>query len=429
MRFCRQILCLIFLNFVFDNYRIGGNFMIFKNKNFMIIWIAQFISKIGNEFHSIALMWYIMQLTGSTIQMGTSLIFSELPMIILGAFAGVIADRYDRKKIIIICDFLSGLLVAAIFILTLKKTRNVAYLYGISFLISSVSAFFSPCYSALIPAVVKEEDLPSANSASQFSSGISSILGPAAAGILIYFIGIPGLFLVNSISFILACILESFIIVPKSQKGNLTIKNFREDVKEGFLFSIKNKVLLNYIIVGGAVINFFAAPLSIFIPVFSKNILNGQSGSYGFLLSSLAVGGTAASVICALKGKKFNPFRMITLSLCFEGIFMCVFALSKNLIFSLISLFLLGSSFGFCSIYLSTVFQKLIPNKMMGRVSSLGNILCCISVPLGYFFGGIFADKYKVTNVILVYGILVFASALSTIRNIKVQQSADTPSF
>lgn len=66
---------------------------------------------------------------------------------------------------------------------------------------------------------------------------------------------------------------------------------------------------------------------------------------------------------------------------------------------------------------------------MMGRVSSLSNILCCISIPLGYFFGGVFADKYKVTNVILVYGILVFASALSTIKNIKVHQSADTPSF
>lgn len=391
--------------------------MIIKNKNFTILWIAQFISKIGNEFHSIALMWYVMQITGSTLQMGTSLIFSELPMIILGTFAGVIADRYDRKKIVVICDILSGLLVAVIFILTLGKTKSVIYLYIVSALISSVSAFFGPCYSALIPVLVEEEDLPSANSASQLSSGISSILGPAAAGILIYFIGMPGLFLFNSISFIFAGIFESFMKVSAAKKENITVSNFKEDFKEGFLYSIKNKVLLNYIIVGGAIINFFAAPLSIFIPVFSKNILKNQSASYGFLLSCLALGGIAASIFYAAKGKKLNPFRMTTVGLSLEGIFMCSFAFSNGLISSSISLILLGGAFGICNISLSTAFQKLIPNSMMGRVSSLSNMLCLISVPLGYFFGGLFADKYKVTSILLIYGICILASALATLKS------------
>lgn len=391
--------------------------MIIKNKNFAVLWSAQSISKIGNEFHSIALMWYIMQITGSSIQMGTSLIFSELPILVLGTFAGTIADRFDRKKIVIISDILSGLLVGIMFILSLEKVKNVFYLYVISLLISSVSAFFNPCYSALIPAIVKKDDLPYANSLSQFSSGISSIAGPCAAGILICFIGIPGLFLINSISFIAAAILESFMNVPKINKNNISSINFKEDIKEGFLFSIKNKTLLLYIIIGGTIINFFAAPLSLFIPIFSKGLSKNQSTSYGFLISSLAIGSTLISILYTfIKIKKRNYYKAITLGLFLEGIFMCLFSQTKNIIFSSVSLILLGGAFGICNISLGTVFQKLIPNEIMGRVSSLSNMLCSISVPLGYFIGGVLAAKYKVSNIMLIYGIFIIISALPTIK-------------
>lgn len=95
---------------------------------------------------------------------------------------------------------------------------------------------------------------------------------------------------------------------------------------------------------------------------------------------------------------------------------MCLFSQTRNMIFSSVSLILLGGAFGICNISLGTVFQKLIPNKIMGRVSSLSSMLCSISVPLGYFIGGVLAAKYKVSNIMLIYGIFIIISALPTIK-------------
>lgn len=395
---------------------------IFKNKNFILLWFGQLISIFGNNIHAIAVMWYVKEVTGSAAQMGVSLIFSQLPFILLSPIAGTVADRWDRKKIIIFTDLINGILVGIIALLIYTHNMQIEILYIISALMSSVKAFFSPAIAASVPSIVHKDNLIKANSMTQFTRNIASIFGPILAGVLIAVLGIPFMFFIDSISYILSSLSESFIHIPKIKTSNFNNldseakNNFIEDIKAGFHYTVQNKELLHFIIVGGVIINFFTAPLSMFIPLFSENILNMGSKAYGTLMSSLAVGSLTMTFLVPLLSKKVGHYTLTFIGLTCEGIFMILFSMSNSFYSSIISLLLLGAAFGMCNVSLGTVFQTLISNELMGRVSSIMGILCSITIPLGCFLAGMVLEKVNISTILLFSGIVVAVAGFSTIK-------------
>lgn len=396
-------------------------FNLINNKDFLFLWLGHSISIFGDSVYSIAVMWYVMLVTGSTVQMGISLIFSQVPIVLLSPIAGVIADRFNRKKILIICDIISGILIGVVFILSLSGLLKIWIIYAISFLIASIGAFFSPSINAVIPSIVKKEDLPVANSMNQLTRFSCGIVGPALAGILIAVTGVKILFIINSVSFIISSIFEIFINVPpvskdKEKTNNNLIKSFIEDLKEGFIYCVNTKVIFFFMIVAGIIVNFLTAPLDIYIPIYSSKILKSNSSAYGLLIAIIAVGGIASSLISPIITKKIKHYYLLTIGVAGEGIFMISFALSKNLITAAISLLLLGCSFGITNSSLSIIMQTLIPNEIMGRVSSVFGMIAGATVPLGYFIGGIISKMYVVTSIVLASGIIVTIAGISTIK-------------
>lgn len=400
--------------------------LIKNNKNFALIWLGNLVSTLGNNFHSIAVMWYVYKITGSPLQMGASLIFTELPYIVLGIFSGAIADRFDKRKIMIISDIVNGVLVGLIAVLIFNDGLNIKILYALSVCIASSRAFFMPAVSSLIPMFVSTDDIIEANSLNQISTKTCSIIAPALAGFLITVIGIPGLFILDSISYMLSGISECFISIKNNvsvQKEEKTNKFF-DDVKEGFVYSWSNKVLLHYIIVGGLIINFFTAPLSIYIPLYSGNVLNMGSKGYGMLMSALSVGSLLAAAFTPRLAKKIGFFKFTTIGLMAEGFFILLFGISHIFVVTLIIFILMGISFGICNVCLSTVIQTIVPQEFLGRVSSIFIVLCSATVPLGYFIGGLAVEKVSLFKILVFSGICIMVAGLSTIkyRNKKVKK-------
>ncbi|WDV44714.1 MFS transporter [Clostridiaceae bacterium M8S5] len=388
-----------------------------RNKNFRLLWLGRIVSSLGSNFHSIAVMWYVLQTTGSTVQMGISLIITQLPYIILGLISGTIADRYDKKKIIVISDVVNGLLVGVISVLLYTDSLTITRLYSISFVMSCSGAFFGPSVTSLTPIIVKKDDLIEANSLMSVGVKVCSIVGPALAGILFSIVGFTGMFLIDSISYILSGISEIFIKVEKIRinKNDVKKKNFFDDMKIGYQYMFKNKLVLKYTIVGGLIINLFSAPLSIYIPVFSDRVLNNQAG-YGILLTSLSIGSVLAAMLASTITKRVDYFKATAIGFVGEGIFMLLFGISPNMISTIIVFILLGASFGLCGVCLSTVYQRIVPSDYLGRVSSVSMLLCSITTPIGYFAGGL-AVKYLSLKIILITsGIIVTISGLTTIR-------------
>lgn len=388
---------------------------ILKEKGFIILWIGQSISKLGNSIFQIACMWYVLQKTGSSTKMGITLLYSTLPAVLLSPVAGAAADRYKRKMLIIASDTVQGIILIVLSLLIYVSNPEVYVIYIASALMSAVGTFFTPAFSAAIPTIVSGDNLCDANTLSKFSSEMSNIFGPIIGGAMAAFIGIYGLVLLDAISFIIAALMESRIRIPEGHIVKNSVSNFKEDIKIGLEYTFKNKILIHFTIVGGFIINFFLAPLSIIIPIFSQRVLNSGSRGYGILESSIAIGSLAMVFIIPCMSKKMSYFKMTFLGLTFEGITLIAFSMSKSLQISAIIMGLLGASVCICSVSLSTVFQKIIPNNLMGRVSSIMTIVSQSTVPIGMFIGGICLDRFKVVPVLLVSGIIVSLAGFSTI--------------
>jgi MFS family permease len=392
-----------------------------KNKNFMLLWCGHSISGLGDQVYSIAIMWYVMLVTGSTIQMGISLIFTQVPVLIFSTFAGVIADRANRKRILIICDVISSILIGSVFIISLNNKLSISAIYIISFLTSSTGAFFSPSISAVIQSIVKREDLPKANSMNKITSSIYGMVGPSIAGILIALVGVKILFLINSISFLVSALCEVFVAVPIVTAEDRTIETnlfnkFLKDAKEGFLYCKKIKVIFYFMIIAGCIDNFLTAPLNIYIPIYSSKILKLNSSAYGIFMGVLAVGGIFSSILFPFISKKGNLYHKLTAAVIGEGLFMMTFGLSKNFVEVLISLALIGFSNAMANINLNLLMQLLVPNRIMGRVGSIFNVMATITIPLGYFAGGVASTKFPLSPLILLSGVLVTIAGISTIK-------------
>ncbi len=392
------------------------NDSIYRNRNFLLLWLGQLVSAVGSRMHAIAVMWYVLEVTSSTTKAGITLVFTVVPSILLSPITGSLADRLDRKKIIVYSDFVNGILVGVISILIYTGNMELWMLYSISALMSVANAFFGPAISAAIPSIVRKENLIKANSLAQITRYSTSIFGPALGGILIAIIGIPGLFLLDSISFLMSAFSESFMSIPKVVRDKNKKSTIKEDILEGIKYTLKNKDLLHIIIVGGVIINFFFAPLSLIIAVLSKNILNVGIEGYGILLTAMSIGGLIMSLIVPKISKKIGNYKLMFLGLTFEGLLLIPLAFSKNMYTAMISLIILGCSFGVVNVSLGTVIQTIVPNNIMGRVSSVFGILCQSTTPLGYFLGGVLLESYSVSSLCIVSGVIVAIAGFTTIR-------------
>lgn len=402
---------------------------ILKEKDFLILWIGQFISKAGNAVYEIAAMWYVLQKTGSTTSMGVTLVCATLPAIAASPLAGSIADRFDRKKIIVISDIIQGLIVGVMAVLLYLNMLKIPIMYLLAGLMSVAGAFFSPAISSSIPAIVKEENLINANSLSRFADSICNIFGPMLGGMFVAVLGIPGLVLFNSLSFIVAAIFESFINIPKGHIVKNKQLDFKNDIKEGFFYAVKNKQLLHFIIVGGFIINFFLAPLSVILPIFSIKSLGSDSKGYGMLMSAIAAGTIIMTIIVPFVSKKYNYYIMTFAGLVLEGIFIVMLGFSTNIYFACVSAGLFGMAVCTCNVSLNTIFQRLVSNEMMGRVSSIMGIIGQSTVPLGIFSGSIILEKISPSVMLIVSGVVVAVAGFTTIGSAKNSSAYVEESF
>src|SRR6056297_2568109 len=204
-----------------------------NKKNFTLYSLGNLISIIGSGIQQVAIPLFILDLTGSGTIMGTFVLISNLPKLIFGPFAGVLGDRFDRKKIMVYMDFARGFIILLLAYLVHMNSLEIMGLLIAQFFISSFDITFDPATQAMIGDIVPEEKLTRANSIIQGINSFSYIVGPAMGGILYGLAGIKVVFLVNGISFVLSALSEIFIDYEQTtEKVKLSFKSTIEDIKE-----------------------------------------------------------------------------------------------------------------------------------------------------------------------------------------------------
>lgn len=290
---------------------------IFQNKDFMLLWLAQNISKLGTRLYDIALMWYMYKKTGSAIALGLSVLCFTVPSVLVAPVAGVFADRLDKKKIIINTDMLNGIIMLIFSYFIFLDGFPIYILYIFMILSTMITAVFSPAISSAIPVIVEEKYLKDANTLNQMTSQLINIFGPILAGILIAFMSIDLLFFINGLSFLICALIESFIVIPKLVENKNT-KDVSSQFKEGLIYVVKDKPLFYLVMAGGVIINFFLAPLSIYETILSTKILNVGSTGYGMMNSALSMGALIGALLI-MANIFSDKYKMTIIGLCLEG--------------------------------------------------------------------------------------------------------------
>jgi len=400
--------------------------------NLILFLCGKFVSLFGTFIYSFAIGLYVLEKTNSGLSFASSIIFSMLPRVILGPIAGVVADRFDRKKIAVGMDFLCGIFMLLFFTLSKFDGIKIHYVYVFSFLLSSANVFFDVAMDASKPNLVHSKNLTKLNSLSQSITSIASISGPFLGGIVYGLFNIQSFLLFNGISYIISAISETFIDFeynkPKDVKNTKESQHMLEDLKEGIKFFRNNKVLFS--IMSFSLLINFAMQLSITVPLpyIITNTLELSATQYGTIKGFWPIGMLVGSILLSFLPQRDKIFkRTIILLTMFICILMAI-ALPVMPIFSgyskdiyfvyyVIVMGLGGMIVAFIDIPIMVVFQRLIPDEVRGRVFSLIGTMALGISPIGLLVAGLLIDHIQTWILPISAGLLLIIKLIYFVKD------------
>jgi MFS family permease len=385
------------------------------NRNFVLLWVGQTISQLGNQAYALAVSFWLMEKTGSASLMGLLLTVSNLPGVLLAPFGGTFADRHSRIRIIIVCDFIAGIsllaLTAVAFLAPDRVHLLVSLLFCVAVLLGVNRSFFVPAIAACIPDLVAKPKLAAANSINQFSVQAAIFVGQATGGVLYRLLGAPMLFLIDGLSFFVSAVSSMFIRLPEKPReraaektGREVFHSFMRDTAEGFHYVWRNRGLRNFVL-SVSVINLLIMPVVVLLPFYVRLFLHKDAAWFGFLMAAISVGAVAGFLMAGgLKLQGHARARGILAGLVVLPLVFGIFGFLRIPAVALGGAFLAGASLGFINVQFAALVQGSTPRELRGRVMGLLNTMTGGLVPIGMALGG-FAGDLTNKNVPLVYAV------------------------
>ena len=396
---------------------------VLRNRNFLALWLGQVISQIGDSFTFLALLIMVNQLTGSTVSMGMMMISLTLPQLVFSFLAGVIVDRFDRKKIMIFSDLLRGLLVLAF--LTVRSAEQIYILYIVGFLVSTVSVFFWPAKTAMIPRIVEgEARLLSANALSQTIRVAAMLIGPALAGFLIAWLGTSLAFVVDSLTYLVSAIAIVTITTGGETRDEerIGMRMFWQRFTEGFSYMLRHSTVLGIIVTLMVGLLGIGAIEVLFVPFLQGEFGVGPEG-LGFTQTAQGLGMLFGSVLIGNLAARFRLTRIIAWAIAALGVAIAVCGLVTQFIFILIALFIVGLSLAPLNAALNTLMQITVPDEKLGRVGSVVDTSMTLSYLISMSSAAFLADAFGMRTVIVAAGIITALSILPAVMMMKEPES------
>jgi MFS family permease len=317
---------------------------------------------------NVAQSWLVWELTRSPIALGVIAFFDTLPRLLVGAVGGAIADRFDRRRVLMITQSLAMAQAIIYWLAVQFKFIQFWHIAVLAFFLGVVNTINQTSRQSLVNSLVPKEELLNAIGLQSSVFNFSKILGPTAGGLIIAWVGIANCFLVNAITFV--ALLFNLYLMDLPPWEAPAAQSMWADVKEGFTYLHGNRRLL-YIVGLSYVIAMFGAPYNRFLPMFATNILHVGPSGFGLLMSAPGLGATIAALCLASVSKLRVGTRSISSSTLGFALAITFFAFSHQFVFSLLFLVFVG----FCQIagraLTNTVIQTDTPPHLLGRVLSL----------------------------------------------------------
>jgi len=347
---------------------ISGQASLSRNRSFVLVWVGQSLSMFGSRLTYIALMWWVLEKTGSASALAGVAIATALPVLFLGPLAGVFVDRLDRRRLMLAMDLANGVIIGTAATLLMIGVLQVWEIYVLTILASTATVFHRPALQSSIPNLVPQDELMRANGLYQLSAGAAGIAGPAVGGILVGMIGSGDTMLVDAVTFLLAAVSLAFASFPSPRievkKGLGAILS---DLAAGLRF-LRDSRILFFMLLLFALINFILAPTSILFPIMAKDVLHAGARGFGLFGSALSLGMVIGGLFTSRAKRGRHRGLLIIGGLALLGVMLAVFGLSRDLSLSLAALGIVGFSVAMVNVTEAVIFQTCVPNDLQGRV-------------------------------------------------------------
>lgn len=376
-----------------------------QQRNISLLWLAQVVSTAGDAIYQIALLWLVLDITGSSTITGFVAMAAFLPAMLFGLYAGVIADKYNRKLIMIFSNLSQALTVIIIPIMLYFGYKNILLIGFFAFIRASFSTFFPPALNALIPMITSKDRLVRVNSVLATSSQLAYLIGPIAAGLILSIVSIPYLFVIDCTSFIIAILILLFIVLPPKTKLSDKQFNSIKEIFSGIQYVAKHKPLGTLFIL--TIINnfFIMGPAFVGMLILVKDALGGTASQYAFVEAGLAFGMLLGSIFVYRIGNRINIGKLLLIGMILDGVTYSVMCFAGSVNFVL--LFIVIHAFGIPMITVSrtAIIQKHSPNKYHGRLFSLVHLSVIGVTALSAAVVGIAANYVDIKIIFLFIGI------------------------
>lgn len=380
-------------------------FKAFEYPEFRLMWLGACTSSIGTWMQKLAQSWLVYDLTKSPYFLGLDAFLGEIPIFLFSILGGVYADRKDRRKILVASQLIQMACAILLAILFATGWVKVWHILCLSFVTGTAQAFGGPAYQALIPTLVKREDLQNAIAMNSIQFNTAVVIGPTLGGLALAQLGAVWCFGLNALSF-LAVIFTLLRLTPRPPSAANVKEPVLESMKVGIKFIWGHGAMLA--LVGLAFgMTLLGVPMRTFLPVFAAEVFQlGQNG-YSQMLVVSGIGSVVGGLYVAATSRHPRKGLISLLTIIALGALTVGFALSTNFYLSCLFLFLGGASLIACFGLVSSLVQSLTEDSMRGRVMSVYNVAFRGGMPFGSFVSGRLIEGYGAPYVLATNGILL----------------------
>ncbi|OPJ64564.1 MFS transporter [Clostridium oryzae] len=392
-----------------------------KFRSFMILMVANTISRFGDSIDAIAYSWMVYQLTGSKLLLGSIMAVNAIPNLIFSPISGVISDKFSKKKLILIGLIGRGIMVSITAVMLYLGILRPWHLFILTFINSTFETLTTPAMGSLVPLLVSEEYFLSANAYSKSVYSFAELLGSLAAGTIIALIGVYGTILIDGATFFAAAAIISFTVV----KGEVLTKNtgkieeYFKDIKDGFNFVLKSDII-RIVVITFAIVNFCLSPINVLLPAYTKEILRSGAQILSLMSVAASAGVIVGGMVLGRAGNRFKLSSIISVGFMIFAIAYAMLFLPGNLFkskvisiaISIFVYFIIGILVVCIEAPVSTLIVKSTPKNMMGRVNSVLSMISCGSLPLGSAFGGVVSQYIAMQILFLLMALLMLITSM-----------------
>jgi MFS family permease len=401
---------------------LGLIFRTLRYRNYRLFFAGQCISLIGTWMQQIAVSWLVYRLTHSVFLLGVVGFAGQFPTFLFSFFAGVLSDRWNRHRTLLLTQILSMLQALVLAMLVLTGTVAIWHIIFLSVFLGCVNALDTPARQSFVISMIDDQkDLGNAIALNSAIFNGARFIGPSVAGILIALVGEGICFLINGISYVavIAALLAMNISHAPPEKKNTDLLH---DLKEGFNYAYASKPI-RFILLLIALISFMGVPYAVLMPAFARDVLHGGPHTLGFLMSATGAGALMGAIYLAARKSMLGLHRIIPLAAGIFGLGLIVFSLSRIIGLSLLLMLIVGFGIMILIAASNTLLQTIVDDDKRGRVMSFFAFSFIGMAPLGSLMAGTLAGLIGITDTMMIGGICCVAGAILFSRKLPLLNS------